>query len=286
MGPFHPSGALSRTKKFLNCSGFLAARAISGREEGDQQAGRDGQSGSELTLPLLAEEDVGLGDISKDEDNLGLVGRVGSNGLGDCEESEASVRRWEKSSTDPARTKPTLPEGSDAGSSSNQSNSLKLVGLVLELGDRSLDRELVSLLELEDVVGHDSTGVVLDEELKFTLNIGSSDGSVGLDRGLALLVESLTLGRRFDDESRSDSEAGRGAVGKSESEGGGVVVVRGDLLELEVAVDGEGRDPVSWFIPARPSESSTHRNSSFERAAGPGVVVVTLALPFFWSRVE
>lgn len=227
-------GSLVEDEEVLELFGLLRGEGFS-RSNGSEQTGEAGSEGSDSHSHSLRRRMSSSVTFPKTRTTLVLS-------AGFALIAWATVKGAEDQRSGPAhseleRKRLTLPERGDTRSSSNQSNSLKLVGLVLEFGDRSLDRKLVSLLEAENVVGHDSTLVVLDKKLKLAFNIGSSDRGVGLDGRLSLLVESLALDRRLDDESRSDGEAGGGALRKSEGEGGGVVVVGSDLLKLEVAVE-------------------------------------------------
>lgn len=75
----------------------------------------------------------------------------------------------------------------DTGATSNHGDDVVGVGLVLVLGDRTLEVEGVSGLELGDVGGHGAALVLLDEEVEEALIGDGGDGGVGTDDGLGAL---------------------------------------------------------------------------------------------------
>ena len=127
-----------------------------------------------------------LGDVSKDEVDVGLVVLVGgdvlhdlphwSNARSSSDQGNVLCAREREQAGQSVRT---ACDGRVGGVEGQGRPYLELVGLVRELGDRTLDRELVTLLEREKVLSHDAVGVVLHQQLELALNVGSSDGRVG-----------------------------------------------------------------------------------------------------------
>ena len=70
--------------------------------------------------------------------------------------------------------------------------------LEIELGDGTLDGELLAGLHLVHVLGHLALFILFDEEGEFTRLVGGRDRGVGTDDGLALGVGRVR--GRFDDD--------------------------------------------------------------------------------------
>ena len=158
-------------------------------------------------LELGLEDDVVGGDVAVDERNLGLVLGVLEDGAGE------------------------LVHGGDSGATSDQSDVVVLVGLPRVLGDRSLHLKRLAGCHAVHVLGHDASGVPLDNEVEVTGSVLVRDGGVWADRGLGHL-RSLVLGN----EGAGDAEAGNGIlISELESQLLGFVV--DDLGGLERQLD-------------------------------------------------
>lgn len=96
-------------------------------------------------LELLLEEDVLLGNVAKDEGNLGLVVGVVEDGAGE------------------------LVHGGDSGTAGNKGDVVVLVLLPGVLGERSLDVESLTGDKVVDVCAHGTIGVLLNKQVEKTL---------------------------------------------------------------------------------------------------------------------
>jgi len=134
-------------------------------------------------LKLVLEDNVVGGDVTVDERNLGLVLWVLEDSAGE------------------------LVHGGDSGATSDQSDVVVLVGLPRVLGDGSLHLKRLARCHVVHVLGHDSTGVPLDDEVKVAGSVLVGDGGVWADRGLGHL-RALVLG----DERTGDVETGDGIL--------------------------------------------------------------------------
>jgi hypothetical protein len=168
-----------------------------------------------LVLELLKfrlEDDVVGGDVAVDERNLGLVLGVLEDGAGE------------------------LVHGGDSGATSDQSDVVVLVGLPRVLGDGSLHLKRLAGCHVVHVLGHDATGVPLDNEVEVTGSVLVRDRGVWANSGLRHL-RALVLG----DERAGDVQAGNGIlVVQLEPQLLGVVVddlggFKGELNEALVA---------------------------------------------------
>lgn len=120
-------------------------------------------------LPFALEENVLLGNVAENESDLCLVVGVLKDGAGE------------------------LVHGGDAGTTSDQGDVVVLVLLPGVLGDRTLHVESLSRLHVVKVLGHGTTGVLLDDEVEVANGVFITDGSVGTDDGL-LHLGTLVLG--------------------------------------------------------------------------------------------
>lgn len=134
-------------------------------------------------LELLLEQDVVGGDVTKDEGDLGLVLGVLEDGAGE------------------------LVHGGDAGATSDEGDVVVLVGLPGVLGDGALHLERLAGGHVVHVLGHDATGVALDDEVEVAGLVLVGDGGVRANSRL-LHLGALVLG----DEGGGDVEARDGIV--------------------------------------------------------------------------
>lgn len=96
-------------------------------------------------LELLLEEDVLLGNVAKDECDLGLVVRVVEDGAGE------------------------LVHRGNSGTAGNKGDVVVLVLLPGVLGERSLDVESLTGDKVVDVCAHGTIGVLLNKQVEETL---------------------------------------------------------------------------------------------------------------------
>lgn len=171
----------------------------------------------ELVLELLElglEDDVVGGDVAVHEGNLGLVLGVLEDGAGE------------------------LVHGGNSSATSDQSDVVVLVGLPRVLGDRALHLKRLARYHVVHVLGHDATGVPLDNEVEVAGSVLVGDGGVWADGGLGHL-RALVLG----DECAGDVETGNGILlVQLESQLLGVVAedLRGLERELNKALVASG----------------------------------------------